>query len=654
LPSVIDLPWLEAGVFDVRAALLALQPGQPRIGEELQRIAGNRLKASEAVLFGKRVRHLRSDGATFAPLLSISIAILSNGTFDLVIDELPAATARHGIASVVTAAPFDQVMQSALDPASEVNRPGIDAVLVAVDHRWFGLDGSIAANPENRLAEAVDQLTTVVTALRSNGGHTVILQTVPVPPQPLFGSFDVRVAGSQRALIQQLNTAVPAIAAETSSVVADIAALAAQVGADLWFDPASWNLYKLPFSPACNAIYADFIARLLGSVRGRTRKCLVLDLDNTLWGGVIGDDGVDALKIGQGSADGEAFLAIQKMALALKNRGIILAVASKNDDEVARGPFRNHPDMLLRESDIAVFQANWLDKPSNLEAIAKKLNIGVDALVFLDDNPAERAQVRAALPSVATPELPGDPAWFPWYLANAGYFEAVSFSNEDRLRAESYAANARRAEVSTKARDLGDYLASLEIEIQFAPFDAMGRPRIMQLINKSNQFNLTTRRYTEVDILAYEQDNNALTLQVRLADRFGDFGMIGVIIGLLSEHEVGRTLTLDTWLMSCRVLGRRVDEAMLSEMIRLAKGAEVERIVGIYIPTEKNHMVAEHYTKLGFAKIDEEENGVCRYNLDVSTYRCPDLPHKVSHVALAPVAAFRVASPGPMQTPATP
>jgi len=646
LPSAIGLPGLPTGRPGLRAELLALHPAQPKLGEQLHSIAGYHLKSSEAALFGKRMRQMRAEGASFAPLSPVSVAVLSNATFDLVIDGLPLAAARHGLAAQFVNAPFDQVMQAALDPTSEVNQPGIDFVLLALDHRWFRLEGGASENPAQRLSDAVEQLSTVVAALRTQGGSTVVLQTVPVPPLPLFGSFDIRANGSQRALIAKLNDAIVALAAETSSLVADIASLAASVGADHWFDPVAWNLYKLPFSSRCNAIYADVIARLLGSARGKARKCLVLDLDNTLWGGVVGDDGVDALKLGQGSAEGEAFLAVQNMALALKERGIILAVASKNDDEVARLPFRNHPDMVLRERDIAVFQANWLDKANNLEAIAKTLNIGIDTLVFLDDNPAERAQMRAALPQVAIPELPADPAWYPWYLANAGYFEAVAFSDEDRLRADSYAANALRAAVSTKARDLGDYLTSLEIVVQYAPFDAVGRPRITQLINKSNQFNLTTRRYTEADILAYEQNDNAITLQVRLSDRFGDFGMIGVIIGLLSEEAEGRTLTIDTWLMSCRVLGRRVEEAMLAEIVRLGRSFGVRRIVGIYIPTAKNHMVSEHYPKLGFAELDAApdgiEDGVRRFCLDLSpdggAYIPPNLPHKISHVDASTLA----------------
>jgi len=521
-------------------------------------------------------------------------------------------------------------VQEALDPRSNINQSGADAALIAVDHRWFRLDHNVTLDPDRRLAEAVELLSGVIAALKRNSASTIILQTLPIPPLPLFGNFDAKVPGSLRWLVSRLNTEIIGLAAETASIIFDVAALAEQVGSDLWFDPMAWNLYKIPFSSRCNAIYADHVARILGSLIGKARKCLVLDLDNTIWGGVIGDDGIEALKIGEGSAEGEAFLSVQRMALNLKERGIVLAASSKNDEAVARKPFHSHPDMLLREEDIAVFQANWLDKPSNLEAIAKFLNIGIDALVFLDDNAAERAEVRAALPTVAVPELPDDPAWYPWFLSNAGYFEAVTFSNEDRIRAQSYAANAQRALVETKARDLGDYLASLDIEVQFAPFDAIGRSRISQLINKSNQFNLTTKRYTENDVEAFEQDEHALTLQVRLRDRFGDFGMIAVVIGLASDSATKRTLTMDTWLMSCRVLGRQVEEAMLREIVRQAKQRGVVTLIGTYLPTDKNGMVANHYPKLGFSEMERHPDGVRTYALDVDAYVPVDLPVRIT------------------------
>jgi FkbH-like protein len=321
-------------------------------------------------------------------------------------------------------------------------------------------------------------------------------------------------------------------------------------------------------------------------------------------------------------AEGEGFLAVQQLALDLKARGVVLAVSSKNEDETARGPFREHPDMLLKEEDIAVFQANWLDKPSNLEAIARTLEIGLDALVLLDDNAAERAQVRAALPMVAVPELPNDPSLYVTLLSAAGYFEAVSFSAEDQQRAQSYAANAKRAEVFSRARNLDDYLTSLEMKISFAPFDALNRARIAQLINKTNQFNLTTRRYTEAQVAAMETASS-FTLQVRLADRYGDFGMIGVIIANAAGAE---TWEIDTWLMSCRVLGRQVERGMLAQLVEAARRAGIKTLHGRYIPSAKNSMVADHYEKLGFVKVATTQSGARDYSLEVAEFQAISLP----------------------------
>jgi FkbH-like protein len=306
----------------------------------------------------------------------------------------------------------------------------------------------------------------------------------------------------------------------------------------------------------------------------------------------------------------------------------MIAVSSKNDEDTARLPFRQHPDMLLRESHIAVFQANWIDKPSNLQAIANTLNIGVDALVLLDDNPSERAQVRQSLPMVAIPELPRDVAWYPWYLSAAGYFEAVGFSAEDKLRNKSYAAEAQRAKVMVTAGTLSDYLTLLEMNISFAPFEPAGRPRIVQLINKTNQFNLTTKRYTEAAVAALEGDADAFTLQVRLRDRFGELGMIAVAI-CRPDSATAATWELDTWLMSCRVLGRRVEEAMLAEIADAARQRSIRCLVGVYRPTAKNQMVKDHYRKLGFEPISEEPDHEHRFRLEVSRFIACNLPFAI-------------------------
>ena len=389
-----------------------------------------------------------------------------------------------------------------------------------------------------------------------------------------------------------------------------------------WHDPTLWNMAKLPFAPACAPIYADRLCTLLAASKGKSRRCLILDLDNTVWGGVIGDDGVKGILIGQGDATGEAHLAVQQAALALRSRGVVLAVSSKNTDEVARGPFREHPDMLLREEHIAVFQANWNDKATNIRAIAQELSLGLDAMVFLDDNPVERELVRRNLPQVAVPELPEDPALYARTLLLAGYFEAVAFSSEDRQRADFYQGNARRAELQKSAVDMGAYLASLAMVMTVQPFDEIGRARITQLINKSNQFNLTTRRYTEAEVEAVAALPDALTLQVRLVDSFGDNGMISVLIC----RRTGSAWDIDTWLMSCRVLGRQVERALLQEVLAAARAAGIAQLRGRYVPTDRNALVKDHYAQLGFTPAGSDADGTTHWLLDVASAPTETLP----------------------------
>jgi FkbH-like protein len=381
-------------------------------------------------------------------------------------------------------------------------------------------------------------------------------------------------------------------------------------------------------------LYADHIGRLLGAARGKARKCLVMDLDNTLWGGVIGDDGLEGLVLGQNSVVGEAHVALQRFILDLRRRGVVLAVCSKNEDATARLPFREHTEMVLEENQIAVFMANWSDKASNLREIAATLNIGIDSLVLLDDNAREREQVRQVLPEVAVPELTEDPADYITLLADAGYFEAVGLSEEDMARADFYQANSERISLQ-KVGNLEEYLRSLQMVATISSFDAIGRVRIVQLINKSNQFNLTTRRYSEGEVEAFENNPFKFCLRVRLADRFGDNGMISVVIFDIGSDE----WSCDTWLMSCRVLGRRIEELVLATVASAASNAGAKRLVGTYIPTEKNALVAEHFAKLGFAKLSELADGASTWALDLETYRSPELPIRVVYAnELSPAA----------------
>jgi FkbH-like protein len=629
LEPVTKLPWLPPPPADFLARCKLASADAAAAGQRFQYLANHRLTGPLAASLGRAMKRCREAGINLSPLSDFRLGILSGSTVDMLVSALPAAAARHGVALQCTTVPYGQVVQEALDATSAINTDRPDGVLLALDHHWFRLGELALEDSEERVTTAVQNLETVIDGLRANNASSaLILQTLAVPPLPIFGGYDSRVRGTPHAMILELNRRIFDLADRQGTYVLDIAGLATRIGTDRWFDPVKWHAFKLPFASDCTEIYAETLGRLLGAIRGKTKKCLVLDLDNTCWGGVIGDDGLEGIKIGQGSPLGEAFLSVQRMANELRQRGIILAVSSKNNDETARQPFREHPDMLLAEDHIAVFQANWTDKPSNLEAIAQTLNIGVDTLVLLDDNPAERAQVRAALPMVGVPELPADPSWYPSYLAAAGYFEAVAYSREDSLRAASYAADAKRAEVRSKVRDLGDYLAALKMVIHFSPFDATGRQRISQLINKSNQFNLTTRRYSESEVATLEGDPSAYTLQVRLTDTLGDLGMIAVVICRENVEEGERCWDIDTWLMSCRVLGRKVEEAMLAEIAAEARRRGISRLNGKYLATAKNGMVRDHYLKLGFL-LTGEENGCRSFSLPLNGFAAEKLPIEV-------------------------
>lgn len=621
-----SLPWLAEPPADFSARCRALA-ADAATGNEVRALASYRLNANQLTSLSRVIRKRATAAGALAPLMPLTLAIIGDGSHELIIDALVGTAPRYGVQLSIVELPFNSGELMALDPASALHRARPDVVLFNFTYRAF--DASVAfddgAAAEGAVAEAVRRVRTIAEAVAASWQPLVVMQTVPPPSTATFGSLDRQLPGTARSIVEAINRQLSDLA-RASGVLLDVAALAAGVGLDQWHDQTQWHGYKLPFAQRLVPLYADYVARTLAAVRGLTRKCLVLDLDNTLWGGVIGDDGIDGIRLGQGSPDGEAFIEVQRMALQLRRRGVILAVSSKNTDTVARQAFTSHPDMILSESDIAVFQANWDDKPRNLEAIAKALDIGVDALVLLDDNPAERELVRQRLPQVAVPELPDDTALYPQTLLASGLFEAVSFSEEDSRRTEMYGARAAVAARREGASDLGAFLDSLEMSIAFAPFDEIGRSRIAQLINKSNQFNLTTRRYTENEVLAMESDPHLLTLQVRLKDKFADHGMIGVVI---CRPAQARTWEIDTWLMSCRVLGRRVEEAVLAEIVAQAASRNIVELRGRYIASGRNAMVSGHYGALGFSAVEQSPDESV-WSLKVDEFSPPTLPFAVS------------------------
>lgn len=622
-----SLAWLPAAPKDISARSRALGqlPTDERVAES-RRLSRFSLNLDQLIQLSRGAVSPPGGGDAARPgLTAFRLGIVSNATLDMIRPALVATALRFDIALECVCADFGQSMQSVLDPGSVLNTSDVDAVLVSIDYRGF----SLAETPGDRegaeatVAGVLAELRTISDAVRRNARATCILQTLARPPETLFGSLDASVPGTFRSLVGELNPAIARLARDTGDVLLDVAGLAETVGLANWHNPTLWNIGKLPFDADLIPLFCDHVARLIGAIRGKSRRCLVLDLDNTLWGGVIGDDGMNGIALGQGDPTGEAHLALQSTAVKLRQRGVVLAVSSKNDDAVAREAFRDHPEMALTLDDVAVFQANWNDKATNIDAIATEIQLGLESIAFVDDNPFERALVRETLPGVAIPEMPDDPAYYSRLLLASGLFESSSFSDEDRKRADYYQANAKRNAIQVAATDISAYLRSLEMVIDFKPFDAANMARISQLVNKSNQFNLTTRRYTERDLDVMTAEPDAFTLQVRLTDRLGDNGMISVIIC----RRAGPGWEIDTWLMSCRVLGRQVEEAVVRELLAHAPAHGVTTILGTYIPTSRNGMVAGHYEKLGFAPAGAgDTEGSTRWELAVAGARSGSEP----------------------------
>lgn len=539
-------------------------------------------------------------GRGFTPL---RVAILASHTVDHLLPAIRVAGLHRRLALSTWLAPYGMYRQALLSDNAELAAFAPQVVVLALDAHDAPLQLPLNAS-ESEVAAAVearvDELRQLWRQARERHAAQVVQQTL-VPTDPLvFGSFEGLVPAAPHALIERLNAGIRSAAGQDGVLLLDLAWQAAHGGhgQDIG-DPVRWHQAKQLVSPTFAPLYGHWLARIAAGVAGLSRKCLVMDLDNTLWGGVIGDDGLDGIRLGQGNPTGEAFLAFQRYAGLLAQRGIVLAVCSKNDAAVAEAGFA-HPEMALKRGDIAAFVANWDDKAGNLRRIAAMLNIGLDSLVFVDDNPAERDIVRRELPEVAVPELPEDVSGYPACLAASGYFEPVSFTLDDTARGRSYALNAERKAALGESTDIAGYLRSLDMTLAAAPIGKAELPRVTQLINKTNQFNLTTRRYTEAEVAQLASNTDAVALALRLSDKFGDNGLISVLLARPDAGLQPDELLIDTWLMSCRVLGRQVEEAVLGVLAAAAERRGKKALVGQYRATPRNGMVAGHYQRLGF------------------------------------------------------
>ena len=499
---------------------------------------------------------------------------------------------------------YNQILAQTSDPQSELYAFAPDGVFVMMCTEK--LYERYTQTPQAERDGFADREYAWISArwaeLASHGKISIFQSLFTEYDDRVYGSFASRLSFSFLSQLRRLNQKLSEGAAEAGNVYpVDFAFFASSVGYDSAKSSKIFGIAKIPFATEYIPEAASAVVDIIAALRGKSYKCIVLDLDNTLWGGVVGDDGTDGIEIGE-LGTGKAFTALQTWLLELKRRGILLAVCSKNDEDKARDPFLHHPDMVLRLEDFAMFVANWEPKSRNIRTIQQTLNIGMDSFVFLDDNPFERREVKTAIPEITVPELPEDPADYVDFLRKENLFEAIAFSAEDAGRTDMYRAEAGRQLAAAASGSYEDYLRDLNMVAVAEPFTPFWYPRIAQLSQRSNQFNLRTVRYAEAEIREIAENPAYVTRYFTLSDRFGDSGLISAVIMKPLDRD---TLFIDTWIMSCRVLKRTMEEFIVNETVATAREAGYKTVIGEYLRTPKNNMVSEIYAKMSFTPLGD-------------------------------------------------
>jgi len=571
-------------------------------------------------------------------LQDIRIAVLGGSTTSEIVNLLELLLLFNGFRPTFHESEYGRYYEdSVLDPRALIDfKP--DIVYLHTSCRNMQLSpplNCMEADLPGYVEEELNRFKQIWNSLEAKLGCQVIQNNFEVPAFALLGNMDAASPGGLSRFLMLLNSGMAKAASTRPRVlIQDVHSISARFGLRHWFDWDRFASYKLLLTPEANLELARSLSSVIKALYGKSRKVLVLDLDNTLWGGGIGDDGLEGIVLGQGSGTGEAFAEFQQYAKRLGERGVVLAVCSKNDEANALEPFDRHPEMVLQREDVACFVANWNDKATNLRHIAKTLNLGLDALVFVDDSPSERALVRRELPMVSVPEMPEDPEAYVQTLAAAGYFEGLNVTEEDMQRGQLYQANAERERLKDSVTDMASYLESLRMVLSAQPIDRVALARATQLVNKTNQFNLTTERLCEAEMSARIESPEWVTLQVRLADRFGDNGVIAVLMARLQGSEA----VIESWLMSCRVLGRRVEEACLNLLAGRCAALGATRLVGLYRPTAKNGMVRGMYGCLGFALAEETPQGEACWHMELRDFAPRAVPMQVELAGAAETA----------------
>jgi len=567
------------------------------------------------------------------PLSPARLSLLATFTLDSLVPYLEVEAARKNFAADVYIGPFNAVTQELLNPTSGCLSHRPDVVFIA--HQLSDLcpplvnDYSTLDDAKIRqyVGEIVAAITATLTEFRKLTQAAVVMHNFALPAYQLLGIYEAMAPGSQTKMIRSLNERLAdAVKAVPGSYILDYERLCSEIGYRNWYDDKMWHLGRAPLSAQALPILARAQAAFVQALLGQPRKCLVLDLDNTLWGGVIGEDGLASIKLGH-TYPGSAFRHFQQVLLQLHRQGVILAINSKNNGADVEEVFRSHPDMLLRPEHFASARINWQDKPQNMLELAEELNMGLDSMVFFDDNPAERELMKQTFPQVLTLEVPGDPLKYSQVLLESRAFDKLSFTEEDRRRGEMYRQQVGRRELENSATSLQEFYENLQMAVSICPVDEFAFPRVLDLLHKTNQFNLTTRRHSATQLTEMVADPKCGLFYLRVADRFGDYGIVGVAIGQMR----GAIAYLDTLLLSCRVIGRTVETAFLSFLVDWARTQGATEIEGEFIATAKNAPAADFYSRHGFTQI--RSNGAVsrwRLSLDNVSWQWPSYIQLIS------------------------
>ena len=559
-------------------------------------------------------------------LVPVRIALLGGSTTNEIKSMLEIFLLAQGIEPVFYESGYNRYFEDVLFENPELWSFKPD--LVFIHTTWQNISEFPAlleseSEVEARIRREMARFESLWEKIHKDLGAVIIQNNFDLPNLRSMGNLEASENFGSVNFVMRLNAEFASYARKHPHLlINDILYLSAQVGQAAWFRPSYWYNFHMALSPTASVALGQSVAGIVKAVYGKSKKCLVLDLDNTLWGGVIGDDGLQNLILGKDHPVGEAYLDFQRYVKNLRRRGVILAVCSKNDEENAKEGF-SHPDSVLKLEDFTVFKANWKTKPENIRQIADELNIGLDSIVFVDDNPAERAIVEEQLPEVAVPNVGTDVSVFAEILEQERYFEVDKIVQDDLSRSAFYNSNAERSASQSQFTDYGNFLTSLQMSAEIGPFRPVYLERITQLISKTNQFNLTTRRYTRGQVEAIAHDPTFLTLYGRLTDKFGDNGLVSVVVGQM----VDGVLQIDLWLMSCRVLNREMEFAMFDALVEECQLREIRKIVGVYIPSKKNSMVAGHYASLGFNAMGGTSDVGDRWSYDVPLTFSPRTRH---------------------------